>query len=32
MGSLCTTDSQYGGHNQEIQNFGLFLPQTSDFQ
>jgi hypothetical protein len=31
MGSLSITDLKYGGHNQEIQSFGLFLPQTVDF-
>jgi hypothetical protein len=26
MRSLCITDLEYGGHGQEIQNFGQFLP------
>jgi hypothetical protein len=29
---LCTTDLEYGGHEQEIQSFVQFLPQTWDFQ
>jgi hypothetical protein len=32
MGLLGTTDSEYGFHNQEIQNFGQFLPQTGNFR
>jgi hypothetical protein len=28
MGPLGTTDLEYGGHGQEIQSFGKFLPQT----
>jgi hypothetical protein len=31
-GSLCTSDPQYEGHDQEIRSFGLFLPQTDDFR
>jgi hypothetical protein len=29
---LSIIDPEYGGHNQEIWNFGQFLPQASDFQ
>jgi hypothetical protein len=28
MGPLGTTDPEYGGHDQEIQSFSKFLPQT----
>ena len=31
MRPLWITDLQYGVHDQEIQNFGPFLPQTGDF-
>jgi hypothetical protein len=31
MGLLWISDPQYGGHDQEIQSFGLFLFQTDDF-
>jgi hypothetical protein len=31
MGPLCITDLEYGGHDQKIQSFGQFLPQTYDF-
>jgi hypothetical protein len=30
--SLCITDLEYGGHDQEIRSFGLFLPQIDNFQ
>jgi hypothetical protein len=29
-GPLCITNSEYEGHNQDIQSFGQFLPQPSD--
>jgi hypothetical protein len=32
MRSLYITDLEYGGHSQEIWNFGQFLPQTNDFR
>jgi hypothetical protein len=32
MRPLCITDPEYGGHDQEIQHFGQFLPQTEDFR
>jgi hypothetical protein len=32
MISLCLIDLEYGGHDQEIQSFGLFLPQTDVFR
>jgi hypothetical protein len=31
MGQLGTTDPEYGGHEQEMQSFGQFLPQTWNF-
>jgi hypothetical protein len=31
MGPLCITDLEYGSHDQEIQNFGEFLPQIVYF-
>jgi hypothetical protein len=31
MGQLSITGLEYGGYEQEIQSFGQFLPQTSDF-
>jgi hypothetical protein len=31
MRSLYITNLEYGGHGQEIWNFGHFLPQTDDF-
>jgi hypothetical protein len=31
MGPLRITDLEYGGHDQEIQSFGKFLPQTGNF-
>jgi hypothetical protein len=31
MGPLYITDPGYGGHAQEIQSFGQFLPQTDNF-
>jgi hypothetical protein len=30
-GPLCLTNSEYGGHDQEIQCFGQFMPQTGNF-
>jgi hypothetical protein len=29
---LCVTDPEYGLYNQEIQNFGQFLPQPDVFR
>jgi hypothetical protein len=31
MESLCITDQEYVGHNQEINCFGHFLVKTGDF-
>jgi hypothetical protein len=31
MGLLWISDPQYGGQDQEIWSFGLFLPPTGDF-
>jgi hypothetical protein len=31
MGPLCITHPQYGGHDEEIQSFDQFLPETSNF-
>jgi hypothetical protein len=31
-GPLGTIDMEYGGHDTEIQNFGMFLPQTGNFR
>jgi hypothetical protein len=32
MGPLCIIDPEYGGHGQQIQSFGNFLPKTGDFR
>jgi hypothetical protein len=32
MRPLYITDLQYGDHEQEIQSFGQFMPQTGDFR
>jgi hypothetical protein len=31
-GSLCISNLECGGHDQEIQNFSQFLPQSCDLQ
>jgi hypothetical protein len=31
MGPLCITHLQYGGHDEKIQSFDQFLPETSNF-
>jgi hypothetical protein len=31
MGPLCPANLEYGGHEQEINSVGQFLPQIGDF-